>query len=111
MAACDLFVLASRWEGFGLVFLEAMAAGKPVVATRVSAIPEVVVDGETGLLVPPEDPQALAGAIIRLCHDPSESRRLGNNGYRRVREHFTAGRLVDETLAVYWEVLEAKGES
>jgi glycosyltransferase involved in cell wall biosynthesis len=108
MAACDIFVLASLWEGFGLVFAEAMAASKPVVATRVSAVPEVVVDGETGILVPPRDPQALAGAIIRLCRDPAERRRLGNNGYRRVRERFTADRMVDETMAVYREALAEK---
>jgi glycosyltransferase involved in cell wall biosynthesis len=105
MAACDVFVLASLWEGFGLVFVEAMAAGKPVVATRVSAIPEVVLDGETGLLVPPEDADALAAAILRLCDDPAERDRLGNSGYRRVHELFTADRMVDETLAVYEEAL------
>jgi glycosyltransferase involved in cell wall biosynthesis len=108
MAACDVFALAPLWEGFGLVFAEAMAAGKPVVGTRVSAVPEVVLDGETGILVPPEDPEALAGAIIRLCDDPAERRRLGNNGYRRVREHFTADRMVDETIAVYREALADK---
>ena len=108
MAACDLFVLASLWEGFGLVFLEAMAAGKPVVATRVSAIPEVVLDGETGLLVPPRNSDALAAAIVRLCEDPAERRRLGSNGYQRVRRHFTAARMVDETLAVYRESLAEK---
>ncbi len=105
MAACDVFVLASLWEGFGLVFVEAMAAARPVVATRVSAVPEVVADGETGLLVPPEDVPALAGAIIRLCGDAAERRRMGRNGYQRVRERFTAGRMVDETLAVYEEAL------
>ncbi len=108
MAACDVFVMASLWEGFGLVFLEAMAAGKPVVATRVSAVPEVVIDGVTGLLVPPEDPPALAGALHRLCDDAAERRRLGAAGYQRVREHFTADRMVDETIAVYREALAAR---
>jgi len=108
MAACDLFVLASRWEGFGLVFVEAMAAGKPVVATTVSAIPEVVVHEQTGLLVPPDHPPALAAAILRLCADPAERRRLGTNGYERVHLHFTADRMVDETLDVYREALAAK---
>lgn len=107
MAACDLFVLASRWEGFGLVFLEAMAAGKAIVATRVSAIPEVVLDGETGLLVPPDDPAALAGAIVRLLDDTARREMLGAAGYRRVAAHFTARRMVDETLAVYQEALAA----
>ncbi|HEX2035303.1 MAG TPA: glycosyltransferase, partial [Chloroflexota bacterium] len=108
MAACDLFVLASLWEGFGLVFAEAMAAGKPVVGTRVSAVPEVVVDGETGRLVPPQDADALAAAVIGLCEDASERRRLGRNGYQRVRQHFAAPRMVEQTLAVYREALSEK---
>jgi glycosyltransferase involved in cell wall biosynthesis len=108
MAACDIFVLASRWEGFGLVFVEAMAAGKPVVATNVSGIPEVVLDGQTGLLVPPDDPASLAAAILRLCADPAERRRLGNAGYERVHLHFTADRMVDETLDIYREALASK---
>lgn len=111
MAACDVFTLASRWEGFGLVFVEAMAASKPVVATRVSAIPEVVENGVTGLLVPPRDPDALAEALIRLCEDPAERRRLGSNGYHRVRQRFTADRMVEETLAVYHEALAERGSA
>jgi glycosyltransferase involved in cell wall biosynthesis len=108
MAAADVFVLASLWEGFGLVFAEAMGAGTPVVGTRVSGVPEVVEDGETGFLVPPRDPQALAGALIRLLGDPAERRRMGNNGYRRVRERFAAPRMVEQTLAVYQEALAAR---
>lgn len=108
IAACDVFVLASLWEGFGLVFAEAMAAAKPVVATRVSAVPEVVADGETGLLVPPRDAPALAEGIIRLCGNSGERQRLGRNGYRRVRERFSAARMVDETLAVYRDALRGR---
>ena len=108
MAACDLFVLASRWEGFGLVFLEAMAAGKPVVTTNVSGIPEVVLHEQTGLLVPPGDPAALAAAIVKLCADPTERRRLGNNGYERAHLHFTADRMLEETLDVYREALASR---
>jgi glycosyltransferase involved in cell wall biosynthesis len=108
MAACDVFVLASLWEGFGLVFAEVMAASKPVVGTRVSGVPEVVADGETGILVPPRDPDALAAALIRLLGDPAECRRLGRNGYQRVRERFSAARMVEETLEVYREALDAR---
>jgi glycosyltransferase involved in cell wall biosynthesis len=108
MAACDVFVLASLWEGFGLVFVEAMAASKPVVGTRVSGVPEVVADGETGILVPPRDPEALAAAMIRLLDDPAECRRLGRNGYQRVRERFSAARMVEDTLQVYREALDAR---
>ena len=105
MASCDLFAMASRWEGFGLVFAEAMAAARPVVATRVSAVPEVVADGETGLLVEPGDVTALAGAIARILADRPLGGRLGVAGYRRVRERFAAPRMVDETNEVYRDAL------
>jgi glycosyltransferase involved in cell wall biosynthesis len=104
LAASDVFVLASLWEGLGLVFLEAMAAGLPVVATRVSAVPEVVVDGETGRLVPPGDPVALARAMQDLAGDPERRVRWGRAGAARVRERFGLERMVEETLAVYREV-------
>ncbi len=79
-----VFCLPSVQEGFGIVFLEAMAAELPVVACRVAAIPEVVQDGVTGLLVPPRDPAALAAEIERLIADPELARRLGREGRRRV---------------------------
>ena len=103
LAACDIVVQPSHWEGFGLVLVEAMAARRPVVATAVSAIPEVVRDGETGLLVPPHDPDALARALLQLCGDPEHRTRLGAAGAARVQSHFTAERMVRETLAVYAE--------
>lgn len=80
----DLFCLPSVQEGFGIVFLEAMAAGLPVVACRVAAIPEVVEDGVTGVLTPPRDPGALADALERLIRDPGHARTLGERGRRRV---------------------------
>ncbi len=101
LAACDIVVQPSHWEGFGLVLVEAMAARRPVVATAVSAIPEVIRDGETGLLVPPHNPDALAGALLQLCGDPERRARLGAAGAARVQTHFTAERMVRETLAVY----------
>lgn len=106
LAACDVFVMASHWEGFGLVFLEAMAAGKPVVATRVSAVPEVVADGETGLLVPMGEPAAMAAALLRLCRDPELAGRLGQAGRARVRDRFAAQRMVEDTLAAYTGILD-----
>ncbi|HYH46766.1 MAG TPA: glycosyltransferase family 4 protein, partial [Thermoanaerobaculia bacterium] len=81
-------VVPSTYEGMPLVVLEAMAAGVPVVASRVSGIPEVVVDGETGWLVPKEDPAALAGALAEVLADASEARRRGEAGRRRVEERF-----------------------
>jgi glycosyltransferase involved in cell wall biosynthesis len=107
LAACDGFVMPSLWEGLGLVFLEAMAAGLPVVSTRVSAVPEVVLDGRTGLLVPPGDPAALAEALSVLAGDPVRMRALGAAGRARVRAEFGLERMVRETLAVYEEALAA----
>jgi len=111
LAASDAFVMASLWEGFGLVFLEAMAAGLPVVATRVSAIPEVVVEGETGLLVEPGDAPALSRAINALADDPELRARLGRAGRARVRERFALDRMIEETLDVYAEVLSRRPPS
>jgi glycosyltransferase involved in cell wall biosynthesis len=78
-----LFCLPSVQEGFGIVFLEAMAAELPVVACRIAAVPEVVQDGITGVLVPPRDPGALAEALERLIEEPARAKRLGQEGRRR----------------------------
>jgi glycosyltransferase involved in cell wall biosynthesis len=81
-AKADVFCLPSRQEGFGIVYLEAMAAGLPVVGCRSSAVPEVVTDGDTGLLVPPLDPGALAVALGRLADAAPLRRLLGAAGRR-----------------------------
>ncbi len=83
----DVFCLPSLQEGFGIVFLEAMAAGLPIVACRAAAVPEVVPDGECGLLVPPRDVPALASALDRLASDVAERARLGEAGRRRVARY------------------------
>ena len=101
MGAADVFVMSSLWEGFGLVFLEAMSAGVPVLATRVSGVPEVVADGETGLLVPPREERPLAEGMLRLARDPELRTALGRAGRARVRERFGLDRMVDETIEVY----------
>jgi len=87
---CGLFAMPSRVEGFGLVFLEAMRAGKPCVALEGTAPAEIVVHRETGLLVPDSEPATLAGALERLLSNPEESARLGESGRRRYLEQFTA---------------------
>jgi glycosyltransferase involved in cell wall biosynthesis len=101
LKAFDVFVMSSVTEGLGTSLLDAMAAGRPIVATRAGGIPEVVIDGETGLLVPIRDHVRLADAIVRLLKDPRVRDRLGAAGLRRVRAHFSVDRMVDETLAMY----------
>jgi glycosyltransferase involved in cell wall biosynthesis len=97
----DLFAMPSVTEGLGTSLLDAMACAKPIIASRVGGIPEVVRHGETGLLVPPKDARDLAAAIIRLLLDPALAKRFADAGLARVREKFSVERMVDETLAVY----------
>jgi len=97
----DVFVHSSRWEGFGIVLLEAMLAGLPVAATRVSAVPEIVADGETGVLVEPGDAPALAIALGGLLGDRDRARALGAAGLARARSEFSVSRMTDATLALY----------
>ena len=91
-----------RWEGFGLALLEAMLASLPIVATEVSSIPEIVVDGETGLLVPPDDPAALAAAIARVLDD---ERGYGVAGRERAHAEFSVARMADRTVELYRAVV------
>jgi glycosyltransferase involved in cell wall biosynthesis len=105
MADLDVFVLPSLWEGFELVLLEAMAAGRPVVASAVGPIPEIVVDGVTGLLVPPGDSTALAAAIVRLLRDPELASALGRAGRARVERALRIDTMVQRTEALYDELL------
>jgi glycosyltransferase involved in cell wall biosynthesis len=99
----DVFAHTSRWEGFGIVLLEAMLAGRPIVATRISAVPEVVVDGETGVLVDPGDVEGVARGLAGLLADPELAARLGAGGRERARSDFSVERMVERTLAVYGE--------
>lgn len=111
MAEATVFCLPStnRAEAFGMVLLEAMLAGLPIVATRIagSGVPWVNIDGETGINVPVDDPGALAAALRHLIADPALARRMGDAGRRRFAAHFTADRMVDQTIEVYRRVLAA----
>lgn len=107
--ACDLFILPSiaRSEAFGLVQLEAQACGKPVVSTNLpTGVPYANLDSETGIVVPPEDSDALATAINRLLNDPDLRRRLGEQGRRRVEREFTLKSMADAVMRVYEELME-----
>jgi L-malate glycosyltransferase len=99
--AFDLFVMSSVTEGLGTSLLDAMACGKPIVATAAGGIPEVIEDGLTGVLVEPRNPPAMAAAIIRLLGDPTLRRQLGEACLATVRERFSAERMVLDTLRVY----------
>jgi glycosyltransferase involved in cell wall biosynthesis len=106
LALADVTVLPSLWEGLPLAAIESLAAGCPVVATAVDGTPEVVVDRETGLTVPPDDPELLAGAICQLLRDPELRERMGEAGRKWVIEHFSQERQIRQTQELYlnaWE--------
>jgi glycosyltransferase involved in cell wall biosynthesis len=109
LGACDVFVLPSLYEGLPVAVLEAMAAGKPVVATAIRGTDEAVVDGETGLLVPPGDASALARAVRTLLSDRVYASRLAAAGRRRARERFSAESMVERVSGLYEGVLGLAG--
>ncbi len=111
IAAFDVAVLPSFFEGMGRVLLEAMAMEKPVVATRVGGIPDVVEGGVTGILVSPGKSGELAGAIMRLLGDKELSREMGVAGRRRITDRFSADFMVKEIERVYRTVMDRKGVS
>lgn len=106
----DIYVLSSRSEGLPVVVMEAMASGLPVVASDVTGVPELVVDGETGLLVPPEDPDALADALATLIEDPTRRDRMGEAGVQRVRDGFDADDHLDRLAALFAREIGGAGD-
>lgn len=108
MNVLDIFVLTSLSEGFGLVLLEAMSASKTVISTNVSALPEIVVEGETGLMVPTNDPVSLCKAMRRLVEDAGFRERLGVAGHARVVSDFSLDAMWSRTMSIYQRVLESK---
>lgn len=109
LTAVDIFTLASHVEGMPNAILEAMAAGLPVVATQVGGVPEIVVEGQTGLLVPPADDKVLAQALLTLIEDASLRRRLGLAGRQRVLGQFDIAVTRQKTVDLYGRLLQEKG--
>jgi glycosyltransferase involved in cell wall biosynthesis len=105
LAASDVFALPSLWEGMSNAVLEAMAAGKPVVATTVDGAMDQVLPGETGLLVPPRDADALARALLDLARDSKKARQMGIKGRERVQRGFSLGQMTDAYIELYGRLL------
>ncbi|MCM8825027.1 MAG: glycosyltransferase family 4 protein, partial [Candidatus Omnitrophica bacterium] len=96
----DIVVIPSLWEGFPVVALEAMACGKPIVATNAGDLPEIVEDGKTGIIVTVGDPEALAAAILMLISNPEIRKKMGNNALKRV-EMFSYDSMVERYCRIY----------
>jgi glycosyltransferase involved in cell wall biosynthesis len=101
----DIFVLASVLEAAPIVVLEAMACARPVVATRVGGVPELVIDGETGILVPPKQPEAIAKAVLYLLNHPKKAGEMGLKGRQRVTDHFNLAMCAQRHEEIYNTVL------
>jgi glycosyltransferase involved in cell wall biosynthesis len=108
MRAADVVCVPSRFESSSYVALEAMRAGRPVVASRVDGLDEIVLDGETGFLLPREDPVALARTLDRLAADRALAQRLGSAGFSRVVQRYGVDRMIDELIAVYQEAASSR---
>jgi len=108
LGALDIFCMSSRWEGCPMVLLEAMAMGRPVVATDIGGVREIVVNAETGLLVKPEDPEALAEAVLRLLEADAERATMGAAGKRRVEQHFGSDGMLAAYARLYRDLAHAR---
>lgn len=101
MKTIDVLLTPSLWEGFGIVLIEAMAAGKPCVATNTSSIPEIVEDGINGYLVPTKDSQSIAESLIRLISNPQLVRQMGQAGIETVKKKFTIEKMIKEYESIF----------
>jgi glycosyltransferase involved in cell wall biosynthesis len=108
-ADLDVVTLCSNNEGSPVALIEALAAARPVVSTRVGGVPNVVQDGESGVLVPPRDPAALAKGVLALLRDPERAARYGLAGRRAVFPRHASGRLVADVERLYLELAREKG--
>jgi glycosyltransferase involved in cell wall biosynthesis len=108
LSSLDVFVLPSRYEGFGIAIVEAMAAGLPVIASKIGGIPEIVIHGETGLLVPPDDPGALADALRELTANPERAKAMGQRGRQRAKALFSVEAMVKQHEDLYEQLLTSR---
>ncbi len=108
MKTFDILIVPSQWEGFGYAALEAMAAGKPVIASDTSSLPEIVQDNVTGLLVPPNSALEFASAVTSLAFDRARQKAFGAAGRERACRMFPLGRMVEETEAFFADIVEGK---
>jgi glycosyltransferase involved in cell wall biosynthesis len=106
----NIFVMPSLEEGFPIAALDAMAAGLPVVASAVGGVPELIQDGKTGWLVPPQDAEALADRLRPLLSEPDLRLSMGAAGYERVRDHFSAAQMTEQFARLYDELLRVAGK-
>lgn len=110
LAAADVFVLPSLWEGLPYAVVEAAAAGRPIVASDIDGVRELVRGGETGVLVPPGHPEKLADAIIGLIENPARARALGDRARREIPPLYSVDRMIRETEALYFELFQRSPE-
>ncbi len=104
MSASDVVVIPSLWEGFGLVAIEAMRVSKPVIASRVGGLAEIIIDGQTGFLMPCGDPEALRKCISSI--DNQDLKKMGDAGYKRFLSNFTSDRMLSEIIDLYGNVIK-----
>jgi len=110
-ADLDLLVVSSNNEGTPVSAIEAMASGCPVVATQVGGLPNVIENGETGYLVPAQQPQALAAAMLKLISNPQKAAQMGRAAQLSVKDKFSINRLISETESLYQDLVANKGVS
>jgi glycosyltransferase involved in cell wall biosynthesis len=108
LSFADLGIISSVAEGIPQFLFQMMAMGKPVIATEVGGIPEIVTSGVHGVLIPPEDPAALAKAMVQVLGDPESARRLGEAGRRLVEQEYTVEKMAEKVYRVYQKVYERK---
>jgi glycosyltransferase involved in cell wall biosynthesis len=111
LALFDLFVLPSLWEGLPFVLVEAASLGKPIIASAVDGVPEIMTQAETGILVPPADPSSLAAAILRLLKDRELAGRLGERARALIPPRFPLRRMIEQTEALYLDLYKKKTSS